>query len=51
MKNFKKNTQRGFSLIEALVSIVILALGILGILGVQMRTLADTQTGSAEPRP
>jgi type IV pilus assembly protein PilV len=45
MKKFKKNMQSGFSLIEALVSIVILALGILGILGVQMRTLADTQTG------
>lgn len=37
--------QRGFSLIESLVAIVVMALGILGILGVQMRTLADTQTG------
>lgn len=37
--------QQGFSLIEALISIVVMTLGILGILGVQMRTLADTQTG------
>lgn len=37
--------QRGFSLIEALISIVVMTLGILGILGVQMHTLADTQTG------
>lgn len=36
--------QRGISLIESLVAIVVMALGILGILGVQMRTLADTQT-------
>lgn len=37
--------QQGFSLIESLVAIVITALGILGILGVQMRTLSDTQNG------
>lgn len=37
--------QRGISLIESLVAIVIMALGILGILGVQMRTLTDTQAG------
>ena len=36
--------QRGVSLLESLVAIVVMALGILGILGVQMRTLADTQT-------
>lgn len=36
--------QRGISLIESLVAIVVMALGILGILGVQMRTLADTST-------
>lgn len=39
-----KQTQSGFALIEAMVSIVVVALGILGILGVQLRTLADTQT-------
>ena len=37
--------QRGISLIESMVAIVVMALGILGILGVQMRPLADTQTG------
>ncbi len=36
--------QRGITLIESLAAIVISALGILGILGVQMRTLTDTQT-------
>ncbi|GAB2489264.1 hypothetical protein GCM10027082_45360 [Comamonas humi] len=36
--------QRGITLLESLVAIVVAALGILGILGVQMRTLADTQT-------
>ena len=36
--------QSGITLIESLVAIVVAALGILGILGVQMRTLADTQT-------
>jgi type IV pilus assembly protein PilV len=41
----KKNHQQGISLIESLVAIVVASLGILGILGVQMRTLADTQTG------
>lgn len=41
----RMHSQRGVSLIESLVAIVVTALGILGILGVQMRTLADTQTG------
>lgn len=36
--------QRGISLIESLVAIVVMALGIMGILGVQMRTLSDTST-------
>lgn len=36
--------QHGITLIESLVAIVVAALGILGILGVQMRTLSDTQT-------
>lgn len=36
--------QRGISLIESLVAIAVMALGILGILGVQMRTLTDTST-------
>jgi type IV pilus assembly protein PilV len=36
--------QRGISLLESMVAIVVMALGVLGILGVQLRTLADTQT-------
>ncbi|MFT4195885.1 type IV pilus modification protein PilV [Ottowia sp.] len=39
-----RRNQRGLTLIESLVAIFVTALGILGILGVQMRTLADTQT-------
>lgn len=39
-----KNRQRGITLIESLVAIAVAALGILGIVGVQMRTLSDTQT-------
>ena len=41
----KIKLESGFALIESLIAIVVVALGILGILGVQMRTLADTQTG------
>jgi type IV pilus assembly protein PilV len=36
--------QHGITLIESLIAIVIAGLGILGIVGVQMRTLSDTQT-------
>jgi len=41
---FSRN-QRGITLIESLIAILIMAVGILGIMGVQMRTLNDTQTG------
>ena len=34
----------GIALLESLVAIVILAIAVLGMLGVQLRTLADTQT-------
>lgn len=44
MQNTPNQSQRGITLIESLVAIVVTALGILGILGVQMRTLTDTQT-------
>lgn len=37
--------QHGISLLESLIAILVMAIGILGILGVQMRTLSDTQTG------
>ena len=36
--------QQGISLLESLIAIVVMALGILGVMGVQMRTLNDTQT-------
>ncbi len=39
-----RHHQRGITLLESLVALLISALGILGIVGVQMRTLVDTQT-------
>lgn len=39
-----KPAQRGFTLVEVLVSMVVVAVGILAVLGVQSRTLVDTQT-------
>ncbi len=44
MQHLSRQSQRGISLLESLVAIVVMALGILGIVGVQMRTLSDTQT-------
>ena len=38
------NRQRGITLLESLIALVVAALGILGIIGVQLRTLSDTQT-------
>jgi len=35
--------QRGVSLLEAMIALVVSALGILGVAGVQLRTLSDTQ--------
>ncbi len=40
----RRPSQRGVSLIESLVAIAVMSLGILGILGIQMRTLTDTST-------
>lgn len=37
--------QTGVTLIESMVALVVAALGVLGIVGVQMRTLVDTQAG------
>ena len=45
MQHIHANRQRGITLIESLVAIVVASLGILGILGVQMRALSDNQTG------
>ena len=38
-------SQRGITLLESLVSLLILAIAVLGQLGVQLRTQAETQTG------
>ncbi len=44
MKPIKKmHLQKGISLLESLVAIIVLSLGLLGILGAQMRTLTNTQ--------
>ena len=43
-KTTLSSVQRGFALLESLIAIVVMALGILGILGLQMRTLTNTQT-------
>lgn len=40
-----RHNQRGFSLIESLIALIVATLSIMGILGVQMRTLTDTQAG------
>jgi len=46
MQLISPSRQRGITLIESLVAILVAALGILGVLGVQMRTLTDTQTST-----
>lgn len=45
IRHTRARRQQGLTLLESLVAIVVLALGVLGMLGVQMRTLAETQTG------
>lgn len=40
------HSQRGATLIESLVSLIILAIAIIGMLGVQARTLMDTNTAA-----
>ena len=40
-----RHSQRGITLIESLVALVITAIALFGLLGVQMRTLVDTQAG------
>lgn len=42
-KKTRNNNQRGISLLEALITILLLSLGVLAILGMQMRTLSNTQ--------
>lgn len=41
--HFERRSQRGLALIESLVAIVVLSLGGLALLGIQLRTLNDTQ--------
>ncbi|MDO5288918.1 MAG: type IV pilus modification protein PilV [Pseudomonadota bacterium] len=43
MKSLSPYRQRGISLLESLIAMLVTALGILGILGMQMRTLTDSQ--------
>ena len=40
----RTHRQRGISLIESLIALIITALGILGVVGVQMRTLTDSSS-------
>ena len=40
-----RDRQRGLTLLESLIAIIVLAIGVLSMLGIQMRTLAETQTG------
>lgn len=41
--NHKASSQRGVSLIEALVALLVLALGIMGMAGIQTRTLVESR--------
>lgn len=45
MLSSNPSRQQGMTLLESLVSIAILAVAVLGMLGVQLRLLAETQTG------
>jgi type IV pilus assembly protein PilV len=40
-----RRAQGGFTLLESLIALVITAVALLGMIGVQLRSLADTQTG------
>lgn len=42
-----KNRQSGISLIESLVALVVLALGVMGLAGVQTRLLVETRTANS----
>lgn len=41
-----KSKQNGVSLLESLVALLVLALGVLGMLGVQLKSLSDNQTAT-----
>ncbi|MDO4796057.1 MAG: type IV pilus modification protein PilV [Brachymonas sp.] len=44
MKSINFNSQKGVALLESLVALLVVALGIFGILSLQIRTMANTQT-------
>ena len=44
MKPINSKYQKGIALLESLVALVVVALGVLGILSLQIRTMANTQT-------
>lgn len=46
----QRSPQRGFALIEAMVSLVVLAFGVLGLIGFQMQTLRDTRDSVGRSR-
>lgn len=46
MKSFQQTHQHGFSLIEALVAIVVLTLGMLGVLSMQLQALRGNQSAA-----
>ena len=44
MTEIRSRRERGFTMIEALVAMFVTAVGVLAVVGTQIRTLADTQT-------
>jgi len=47
MRTQKMSAQRGVSLIEALVALLVLALGIMGMAGIQTRTLVESRASNS----
>src|SRR5690242_5468841 len=43
----RRRAQRGVGMIEVLVAVVVLAIGLLGLAGLQIRSLRDNQSASA----
>jgi len=41
------STEKGFTLLEALVTVVVISIGLLGLLGLQTVSIANTQTSAA----
>ena len=46
-RNPTKQWQKGVSMIEALVALFVLTLGVLGMAGIQTRTLVESRTSNA----